>query len=452
MRRDRVGVYGGTAKTPTFDRFARSNIYFDQAFGQAPWTKPSVATLFTSLYPSQHGLASHPELRQRAGRDNSGELLGEVDVLGEGYTTLAEVLRGAGYNTAAFVSNPWMARPFGFDQGFDLYDDSFTGWDAPGQTISRKGLEWIENQRSGEKFFLYLHYWRGVDSHRPYGKLNDTDVTELLQAPPTETDRLPSSEHRLYEWLIRHEQQDLSMTMVDQLVAADPTIRLIELAYDRGVEAFDQALAWFLAGFSGRRSYEHTAILIISDHGEALYTRGYGSHGTGLYDDEAAVPVAVRLPGVSSRAAAVKFPIGLIDIMPTLCVYLDVECPGPVFGRSFIDDGQQTGRGAAYVVTEGVMFKPRNRTIRDRTHKLFWEPNGPTLRGAGEYSLYNVAADPGETRDLLAPDKSPEEDRVAHTLIDRLRVAVPTFDRPGARFSPLDKTLEKRLRSLGYLQ
>ena len=67
MRRDRVGVYGGTAKTPTFDRFARSNIYFDQAFGQAPWTKPSVATLFTSLYPSQHGLASHPELRQRAG-------------------------------------------------------------------------------------------------------------------------------------------------------------------------------------------------------------------------------------------------------------------------------------------------------------------------------------------------------------------------------------------------
>ena len=52
MRRDRVGVYGGTAKTPTFDRFARSNIYFDQAFGQAPWTKPSVATLFTSLYPS----------------------------------------------------------------------------------------------------------------------------------------------------------------------------------------------------------------------------------------------------------------------------------------------------------------------------------------------------------------------------------------------------------------
>ena len=228
MRRDRVGVYGGTAKTPTFDRFARSNIYFDQAFGQAPWTKPSVATLFTSLYPSQHGLASHPELRQRAGRDNSGELLGEVDVLGEGYTTLAEVLRGAGYNTAAFVSNPWMARPFGFDQGFDLYDDSFTGWDAPGQTISRKGLEWIENQRSGEKFFLYLHY---MDSHRPYGKLNDTDVTELLQAPPTETDRLPSSEHRLYEWLIRHEQQDLSMTMVDQLVAADPTIRLIELAY-----------------------------------------------------------------------------------------------------------------------------------------------------------------------------------------------------------------------------
>lgn len=72
MRRDRVGLHGGSARTPALDAFAKQNLYFTNAFTNAPWTKPAVATLLTSLYPSQHGLTSHPELRSDMGVEGGG--------------------------------------------------------------------------------------------------------------------------------------------------------------------------------------------------------------------------------------------------------------------------------------------------------------------------------------------------------------------------------------------
>ena len=140
MRPDRLGAYGGPARTPAFDAFARTNLRFDRAYAQSPWTKPSVATLFTSLYPSQHGALLHSEV-QHANRN--GEPLSDpvlrTDVLSAEQTTLAEVLRDAGFRTAAFVGNPWLERRFGFEQGFELYDDSFATWDVPGERLLMEG-------------------------------------------------------------------------------------------------------------------------------------------------------------------------------------------------------------------------------------------------------------------------------------------------------------------------
>ena len=100
MRVDRVGIHGGPANTPVFDAFARQNLHFTRAYSQAPWTKPSIATLFTGLYPSQHGVITHPRL-QDAGAP-TGELrkldeIIETDRLGEDLRTLAEVMLDAGY-------------------------------------------------------------------------------------------------------------------------------------------------------------------------------------------------------------------------------------------------------------------------------------------------------------------------------------------------------------------
>jgi arylsulfatase A-like enzyme len=449
MRRDRVGVYGGAAKTPVFDRFARDNLLFERAFTQAPWTKPSIATLFTSLYPSQHGLASHPELRTIQEIEDASQPLPAVDVLDESYVTLAEVLRDAGYRTAAFVSNPWMNAEFGFAQGFDVYrDDLEEGWDVPGERISHAGLEWIGRLTPGEPFFLYLHY---IDSHRPYGTLDDSliDDLETLGADPL---RSGSSSKTFYDSLVDHPQQEFSAEGRKRLSSMEPRMALIDEAYDRGIEEFDRALEIFLDGFSGHPDHDRTAVVITSDHGEALFERGYGNHGTGLFDDEAAVPLAARLPGATPGKGRLGCTVGLVDILPTLCEYLALACPEAMFGRSFLT-GVDERPVAEYLVTEGVMFKPRNRTIRNATYKLFFEPDGPHPRRGRFYGLYNVEQDPGEMRDLLSPENTtPKHKRIAEELAREMRESVPHFERPRAVFAPVDPELERRLRDLGYLE
>ena len=95
LRRDRTGIYGGPARTPHFDRFASAHWLFEQAASRAPWTKPAIATLFTSLYPSQHRVASDPQLQGAFGKTRSTEVTA-ADVLSASYRTLAEVFRDAG--------------------------------------------------------------------------------------------------------------------------------------------------------------------------------------------------------------------------------------------------------------------------------------------------------------------------------------------------------------------
>lgn len=448
MRRDRVGLYGGPAHTPALDGFARQHVYFNHAFTDAPWTKPAVATMLTSLYPSQHGLITHPKARDDGVFEGPALLLAS-DVLSEDYTTLPEILRDAGSRTAAFVTNPWMAKSFGFGQGFEVYDDSFARWNAPGTVVSSKGLEWLRTVKPGERFFLYLHY---IDSHRPYGPLDDGDIAENLEALAGDSRPQVDESRKLFGWLLAQRQQRLSMAARRQLRSLGPRTALIEMAYDRGIEAFDRALDTFLSEFSKDPAFDRTAIIITADHGEALFERGYGNHGTGLFDSEAAIPMAAKFPGISAKGQRVDCGVSLIDLVPTMCAYLGVPCPAPVFGHRFIAVGQ-TPTTSGYVVTEGVMAKPRHRTVRNASYKLFWEPDGSPTEGPGEYSLYDIAHDPGEKNDLLATSRAtPERERIARELATRLRDAVPPYTRPKAAVAPVDPELEKRLRSLGYLK
>jgi len=183
-RRDRMGIHGGPAHTPHFDRFAEENLWFPQAVSQAPWTKPSVATLFTSLYPTQHGVVTHPSHQLRAGEE-LGRRLVSSDRLADSAVTLAEAYRAAGFRTAAFVANPWMDRRFGFEQGFEHYDDSFARWEVPGAAVVESALAWLETLGADERFFLYVHT---IDAHRPYPALTFEEALAAATQPPAPGD------------------------------------------------------------------------------------------------------------------------------------------------------------------------------------------------------------------------------------------------------------------------
>jgi arylsulfatase len=444
-RRDRMGAYGGPAHTPAFDAFARAHLLFDRAFTQSPWTKPSVATLFTSLYPSQHGVADDPQIRSPFDVQRAGALL-QADVLAPELDTLAEVLQRAGFETAAFVSNPWMEKRFGFDQGFELYDDSFARWGTPGEVVSRAALAWLAERGPTERFFVYLHY---LDSHLPYGALDRAEVAR--RGAQLAADRRPLSEQAKAALRMIPRFQDGQPAVA---AGAPPVLGLIEMAYDAGLEKFDRALGQFLDAFARHPAYERTAILVTSDHGEALFAHGWGNHGLGLHDDEVAIPLAARLPGTAADGGRVQCLVGLIDVLPSMCAYLGVSCPAAAVGESFVPSAAgDTVAGARYLVSEGVAKQPSHRAVRNRAYKLLWEtgPQGDGKVKQNPYSLFDVRADPQETMDLLADGgRSAQVEQVFATLSAALKSAVPPFSPPPKASAPVGGETRERLKALGY--
>jgi len=448
MRRDRVGIYGGPAKTPHFDAFARENLLFDVAYSAAPWTKPSMATLFTSLYPSQHQMTSHPTLRPSGAA--SPHL--KTDVLSDEFNTLAEILAGSGFKTAAFVGNPWMKDEFGFAQGFETYDDSFASWHVPGAVIRSKGLDWLKALGAENRFFLYLHF---MDTHRPYPPLTRDEAERASKSPARHTTPLSRPGQRAIA-----EQVFLEGGVLAAHAGIRPTVPLLERAYDKGIEQFDQALGDFLTAFKSHEAYNRTAIIVVSDHGEALFARGWDNHGNGLYEDEVAIPLAARLPGVSSTEGyRIESPVSIADLLPTLTTYLqvDAESSFPTFGRDWLAPAEIEGRLAdRYLVVEGVMNSPSHRAVRHQQYKAMSQPgrwpNDPQPR-----ALFLPRKDPGEENDLLILGKSAAGTNAeARGIFDDLlrggAKSVPEVAMPDVEQIPLDPTTVKRLKALGYIE
>jgi arylsulfatase A-like enzyme len=420
MRRDRVGAYGGPARTPAFDRFAADGLLFEHAYSQAPWTKPSIATLFTGLYPSQHGVLSHPADLGHA--TVSDALPGEL-------TTLAELLAAAGYETAAFVANPWLREELGFAQGFEMWDDAAAANDAPGEPLVRAALAWLADRRDPRPFFLYLHT---MDSHAPYPPIAE----ETLAAREKELE----ADHRPLRDAARAAIRNAARLEGGRSVGVPPSIALLGIAYDGGLAQFDGALAQLLAGLAKRPDADELAMLVTSDHGEAFFEHGWASHGHGLFDDEIAVPLAAHLPGVTGPAR-VGCPVGLVDVMATLCVYLGVDCPAHDFGVSFLPSAG-AAREPRWIASEGVLAKPEHRSIRNGNVTLLFEPRGRRVAAPGAeadgYALYLE----GEAERRPVPEE----------LKRAVAGAVSQHAAPRAAGVPLDAETRARLEALGYTQ
>ena len=121
LRADHTGAYGyGLPTTPQLDLFAQEAVLFEDAVSQSAWTRPAHTSMFTGLYPAEHGVIS---------------MGGNAKVPGD-LPTLAERMREGGYATAAFTGGANMSARFGFDRGFDLYKSpGLGGFAARRQTV-----------------------------------------------------------------------------------------------------------------------------------------------------------------------------------------------------------------------------------------------------------------------------------------------------------------------------
>jgi len=342
-RADRLGCYGYVAgRTRHLDRLAAEGARFETAIAPAPITLPSHSSIFTGLYPFEHGVR------------NNGNFY-----LSERLETLATRLKARGYRTGAFLSSFILDRRYGLDRGFDVYDDHMEGAYAQVVTLQaeRRGDRtalalgrWID-ERAKEReapFFAWLHLY---DPHEPY-------------RPP-------------------HPFRDI--------FPKDP--------YDGEIAFTDAILASVLDRLQQAGLLDRTLIVVTGDHGESLGEHGESTHSMFLYEGAIRVPLILWRPGLVPAGRVVSDPVRLVDVAPTILDLVGATpLPAP-HARSLVPLLEGRGGGAplpAYSETllpKFYMNWAPLRALRDGRYKLIDAPRP---------ELYDLATDPGESHNLFA--------------------------------------------------
>ncbi len=423
LRADFVGAYGFDGSlTPRIDELASRSILFENAYSVAPWTKPSVASLLTSLSPETHGVLDHD------GRfDDSGGARHVVDGLAPEAHTLAEGLAAAGYRTTALVANPWLRKTLGFAQGFDDFIRTPPARSA--ELVDRLG-EQLDALDPAQPHFLYIHL---MDAHGPYdAPAADFEAASSMagigpKRALTAAERSAVPPYlRAGSWVAGAAGKDLARWRA---------------AYAAGVRAADRTVGAILDALEARGLLEHAVLVVTSDHGEELAEHGGWDHGHTLYEEQLRIPLLLRLPGDESGGRRPGAPVSLLDVMPTLLAIAGAPTSSGLLGRDLRDPAPVDG--APPLLVSGVKSRTGLHAIQSGRHKFVFDEDG----GVGR--LYDRQADPAERRDLSR--QRPETRTTLERQLARLR-ADAARDRFGdAPRVPLDPALAVRLEALGYL-
>ncbi len=426
LRRDYLGFHGFEGPvSPNLDWLAKESLVFENAFTQAPWTKPSIASLFTSLHPDTHGLDNHEGLF--GARENQALTTG---VLPSEPVTLAEALKGAGYRTAAFVANPWIHGGYGFDQGFDTYEVV--------ETLS----EILERARSFSRkdgpFFLYLHV---MDVHGPYDAPEaDFEATKASESLDPRERPPPGGELPPYladiPWFGKEDFEDRDF---GELVSFRLTrSRTARARYAGNVLDFDRRLAPFLNEVRNSDLNDDTILVLTSDHGEELLEHGGWDHGFNLYDHQIRVPLLIRAPGAPDAGRRTARTANLVDVMPTLLALANVAAPEGVEGSDLLSSAEKENRtfSAATKHREGV------HAVRTDRYKLIFDAK------TGAVALFDLVADPAEYRDVSSQNTD-DAQRLLGLLTRHIEEARRGRLRP--ENADIPQEIRRRLEALGYL-
>jgi len=412
--------------SPNLDALAEDSVLFEHAFAQAPWTKPSIASLFTSLAPDTHKVLSH----EGKYGDQHG---GSTEALPAEAATLAESFQAAGYATAAFVANPWMLREHGFAQGFDVFDQRQGGLPPSTEVLLRPVRRWLAARKPEQPFFLYLHL---MDVHGPYDA-PDEDYAAVHDSPGLGPPRKLTVDEmsRLRPYLLRarwakgegmHE------------------LRTWRGHYAAGVHALDRQLGPFLAELRQSGVLDDAIVVLTADHGEELCDNGGWDHGNQLYDNQIHVPLLVRLPGATGAGRRVDDVVSLIDVMPTLLAQGGIDAPAAAQGRDLSPLLRGAGvRGAAGVsFATGVKWRPELHSLRAPGWKLIRDGR------SGPAQLFDLTNDPGEQRD--ASRARPQEIERLEGMLAAHQDALAALPTLAPAQGEVSDEMKKRLEALGY--
>lgn len=375
-------------RTPNLGRIAAAGALFWDATTVTPLTLPAHTSLFTGLYPSSHGVR------------NNGTF-----VLSENVATLAGLLSERGYETAAVIGSFVLDSRFGLARDFDHYDDDIGAISKGEETFIRmnlsaersaksvtdRAIQWLRKEKD-TPFFLWVHYY---DPHYPY--------------------RPPSP--------------------FDKEYAEDP--------YAGEIACIDHEIGRLIPYFLSDDKEERTAVIVLGDHGESLGEHGEATHGLFLYESSIRIPLIMVLPGVTVPGSKVESTARIIDIMPTLLDYLDIEPPEGLDGVSLIPSIREKTPIKRETIAETLYPElsfgwSSIFCLRKGTYKYILAPRP---------ELYDLSRDPLEEVNLAGelPEIEEEMSGLIRSYLEK------DEERSISAGRGMDTETADKLRSLGYI-
>ena len=457
-------------------RLVQEGTTFTNAFATAPWTLPSHASMFTGTFPSKHG--AHAEHKYFASSP-----------------TLAEVLRYAGYDTAAVTNNVWIADEFGFERGFD---DLYKVWqyiqsetDFGGVAVTETGFEqFVAAGRvlfRGNALVNFLNglYGKLLYRRNDYGAKRTNDLVREWLASREETNANPFflfvnylephlkyqppavvARQYLPEGISYEEAMNVSQNqwkyIGGKVQLTEQDLEVLRGLYRAEIAYLDYRIGKLREALEAAGEWEDTVIVVAGDHGENIGDHGLMDHQYSLHDTLLHVPLVVA-GGEFSGGTSVDGLVQLHDLFPTLLDVAGVDAPEArecSQGRSLVPSADTPTRN--HVIAEYVGPQPSIeslerqvgelssavyeydrglRTIRTETEKLIVGSDGSSW-------LYDLKADPEERREVS--DNRPE---TAQTLRRYLSEWMDSFEQATFHESvDMDEGTKRRLEDLGYLQ
>ncbi len=406
VRADHLDLHGYDRKTsPAVTAMASQGVVFQHAISQAPWTLPSMASVLTSLYPSEHGAVG---ARTRINQD---------------IETLAEKLRSSGYHTIGIVSHTFVDKKHGFAQGFDIFDESqILGHNAiTSEALTQLAIKYLKAEED-KPFFLWVHYF---DPHFTYVRHPEFGFASGYSGElPDQIPGMGLGERRL-------SRED---------------IEFVRSVYDEEIAYTDAHIGRLLSRIKRMGLDDSTVIILTADHGEYFMDRGKLFHGKDVYEPLVHVPLVISgaIPD-KLRGREVGQSVGISSIPKTIMELVGID------NHSFHGENllalADNNRDSSPVFTEGSTAwseRHRKKAIIYKGWKLIYNIDRDT------YELYHIDADRKERKNLWK-DSSTRNSELAIFMKQELD-KFPSKEATVVEDVEMSDEVIKHLRSLGYVK
>ncbi len=344
--------------TPVFDALAAESTTFANAYNNENWTVPSTATILSGVYPRSHRAQKWKQ------------------VVPEELELLPEHLQRHGMRTVGISANVFVSKEFGFDQGWDRFENVAESNRDTAKDVFDDAIRWLEEHGSERPFFFYV---QSMDAHTPYRVARQ--YSKLYHPKP-------------YDGVLGpyFSGDELAGIRSGEIRATSADRAWIRALYDGEITYQDEQLGRLLDSLEESGLADDTLVVITNDHGEELGDHGGMGHTRSMHEEILRAPLLIHYPPLFPAGKRVEAVVEHVDLAPTIVEALGLPPMSRAEGISVVPlvTGEGGRRRPLYATMD---FRDQKRVVRVGRWKLTLDAK------AGWKSLYDLDDDPGETRD-----------------------------------------------------